>query len=176
LAMKFCQNWPKRSSKWIENRPSLIMSWLGGRAPRLWASIYIFMIPFTGFVFWALPAGSFYDSNLIRETGFKHDLVDVARLLTSAIQAQEYGVDTDDHLADTWKTSVSDWVLDRNSVSVVPGSIAVESSGDITLTIQGHAASASLHGLIFPFIDTVTLSNSADGFLHVPIGSLVRQP
>jgi hypothetical protein len=171
-AMRRSQHWLKRFSKWVRDKPLQVTRWIGSRPPRVWASIYILMIPFAGFIFWALSAGSFYDSNLTREVGFEHDLNKVESLLTVAIKRQESGADTGYRLSDTWKAYGTRWVMQRNSVSVVPGSVNVEASGDIAFTIQGDSIDASRSNIGNPFDDAVTISNSATLFL----GSLAGLP
>ena len=82
---------PSILGAWVGDQFSHVMKWLRDGPPSVWATFYIVMIPVMGSVFFALPAGSFYDSNLTREPDFKNDLFSVASPLTAAIQRQEYG-------------------------------------------------------------------------------------
>lgn len=129
-------------SEWIKGRPSVVMTWVGRGSPRVWASIYLLVIPLAGLAFYELPAGSFFDSNLTREAGYKHDIATLANLLTSAVKNQEYRAEPNvgSRLAEPkWKFKGQPLFLPRNSVYVPAGSISVDFSGDITFSIQGWA-------------------------------------
>ena len=152
---------PSRVTVWVGRLPACVAGWIGRRPPRVWAGIYIFLIPLAGFVFWRLPAGSFYDSNLLREAGFKHDLTAVASLLTDAIERQEYGYNPGHPLpAPTWSAGGVQLMIDTSSVYVPPQSVSVDTSGNITVEIQFFARSVSFSSSFAEgeFSDLVTLS------------------
>ena len=133
----------KRSDKWLRGAPNFVASWIVSRPPRLWASLYILMIPLAGFIFWTLPSGSFYDSNLTREAGFKQDLATAAGLLGSAIQKQEHGEATDHPLPDpTWDLYGIKVTMYPASVNVPVADFSVDTSGNVELIIQGWAQSS----------------------------------
>jgi hypothetical protein len=144
------------------------MQWVVSRRPRVWALTYILLIPFAGLVFVALlPAGSFYDSNLIREPSFKQDLATSAAMLESAIQGQEND-DTGVQLPElSWSFNGTIVTLDRQTVYVPPESVSVDNSGNLTFAIAGYGRSNSSAPPIDYFIETVTLSH----ILHYQIGS-----
>jgi Ion channel len=142
------------------------MRWVGGRPPRVWALTYILLIPIAGFIFIALPAGSFYDSNLVREPSFKHDLVASAAMLTSIIQGQEND-DTGERLPElSWSFNGNLVVLDRQTVYVPPESVSVDNPGTLTFAIAGYGRSGSTTSIDY-FIETVALSN----LLQYQVGS-----
>jgi len=152
---------------WTVVKPSTIMRWVGTRRPRVWAITYILMIPFAGLVFVVfLPAGSFYDSNLIREPSFKHDLVASAAMLTSVIEGQESD-DTGIKLPElSWSFNGVTVTLDRQTVYVPPASVSVDNSGNLTFAIAGYGQGKSSTPLDY-FIETVSLSH----ILQYQIGS-----
>ena len=151
----------KRFGQGVGSKSHTITEWIGSRPPRVWATIYVLVIPLAGFIFWALPAGSFYDSNLTREAGFDNDLATVASLLKPAIQRQEYGEYIGHQLsAPTWNSYGARLTMDRNSVNIPVGSVSVDSSGNIAFAIQGWAQSppkSPLYG-VSSFGDLVSLS------------------
>jgi Ion channel len=51
-------------------------------APGVWGALYLALVPLFGVIFWALPAGSFYDANLAREPAVPADAAKVLSLLT----------------------------------------------------------------------------------------------
>ena len=110
-----------------------ITAWIGGRRPRVWALFYIFTVPIAGFVFWLLPSGSFYDSNLTREAGYSHDLATIASQLSSAIQDQESLYATQRHL--TWSAGEYRYILELTTTQILTGSVAIDTSGHISFTI-----------------------------------------
>ena len=156
--------------------------------PRVWASIYILVIPVAGFAYSVLPAGSFYDSNVTHEADFKHDLLIAADLLTSAIRQQEHGDGTGDPPPLAWPANGIQYGIDPNTVYILNNSINVDTSGNISLVIQGQAQSpppptttrsdvqsapVSLMGLFngFVFDEFVTLSNATHEYLSADNGS-----
>jgi hypothetical protein len=171
------QNRSKLSAKWAKQRPSRVAGWVGRRPPRVWASLYILMIPLAGFIYWSLPVGSFYDSNLPREAGYKHDLISVANLLTKAIQHQEHGYDTGRPLqAPTWNAYGIRLALNVSTLHIPPESMSVDSSGIIKLTVRFFATSVT-HSPFGEgvFGDLVTLS-PIEGFEGTPTGTFADIP
>jgi hypothetical protein len=121
-------------------------------SPRVWAIAYILLVPVAGLIFCLLPAGSFYDSNLIREAGYRSDIITVANILTKAVQRQKYGTETPGfELQDpTWKPYGKLLWIDRSLTAISPASVSVNALGNITLTIQGEAQSpapSDSHGI-----------------------------
>src|SRR5690349_2917827 len=115
---------PLNILRWIVNLPRRIVN----LPPSAWGALYLLVIPLAGFVFLGLPAGSFYDSNLARESGYRQDLTNMAPLLTSAIRKQEDGDQMGRKLnAPFWKAFGERLFINRDSVSVVLGSIQVQS-------------------------------------------------
>ena len=132
----------------------------------MWALTYILIIPFAGLLFVTLPAGSFYDSNLIREPSFKDDLAASARMLTSVIRGQEND-DTGTKLPElSWSFNGVRATLDRQTVYVPPGSVSVDNSGNLTFAIAGFGKGNFDDSLDY-FIETVTVSH----ILQYQIGS-----
>jgi hypothetical protein len=162
--MKLNRNSLKDLAGWVRRKSHVFVGWIGRRPPRVWATIYIFMIPFAGLIFCLLPGESFYDSNLMREAGFKHDLATVANLITPAIQRQEYGEYTGAQLPEpTWSAGNTQYSMDRNSITVQPESVNVDSLGNITFTISNFATAyekPSTRGVSF-VSETVTMSGSS---------------
>ena len=175
-ALKRIRDWLKRRGSWIGEKSNLAVGWIGSRPPRVWGALYILMIPFAGFIFWTLPAGSFYDSNLTREAGFKQDLATTASLLGSAIQRQEYGEHTGHPLPNpTWYLAGIKLTMDPGTVNVPVSSVTVDASGNIALTIQGWAqsppgSSAYATGNVG---DPVMLATGSPTFISYPSGSLL---
>jgi hypothetical protein len=116
-------------------------AWIGGRRPRVWAWFYIVLIPGMGAMFWALPPGSFYDSNLTREAGYSHDLDTIASLLTPAIQDQESAGADGSSL--TWYVGEYRYILELTTTQVLTGSVAIDTSGHISFTITFFAVTFS---------------------------------
>jgi hypothetical protein len=142
LAPAFRKRESKDSGKEVSRKANRAVRWIGDRPPRVWGAFYILLIPLGGLIFWTLPAGSFYDSNLTREAGYKQDLVTAASLLVSAIQNQEYGEGTGHPLANpTWDLAGIRMTLDPVSVTVPAASVSVDTAGNMALTIQGWAQS-----------------------------------
>lgn len=171
---KWIRDMPSRVIGWVRRLPTRVAGWIGRRRPRVWASIYIALIPLAGIVFWRLPAGSFYDSNLLREAGFKHDLTAVASLLTDAIDRQEYGYNPGHPLsAPTWSAGGVQFMIDTSSVYVPPQSVSVDTSGNITVEIRFFARSVSSSPFAEgEFSDLVTLSPIAGYESSSPGGQL----
>jgi Ion channel len=137
------------------------MRWIGSRPPRFWASIYVLLIPIEGTVFWALPGGSFYDSNLVREAGYRHDLATVSNLLTRAVRKQDYGDGMSNKVGPpTWVANGSRVVIYRSSLDTLAASVSASASGNITFTVKGLAGSQKTPYTSIDFGDTITLSSA----------------
>jgi len=142
--------------------------WILDRRPRVWACLYLLLIPVAGIAFTELPAGSFYDANLTRESGFQDDLNGLASQLTQAIEDQENGDDVGYKLPEpSWKFSGSTLKVNPILVFVQPGSITVDSSGNLDFSILGFASSSPIGK---PYTEVrfdvpVTLATSQQGEL-----------
>lgn len=145
-------------------------AWIGGRRPRVWAWTYVLMVPFAGFVFWILPTGSFYDSNLTREAGFTHDRSNIARLLTPAIQDQESYYTALHPAGLTWSVGSLRYVIDLTSTQVLTTSVSVDTSGNISFTIIIFARTLSKNGPLEEnlFQVFVTLSTATEVDARLP--------
>jgi hypothetical protein len=127
-----------RTAQWAGRATSSIVNWVGSRRPRVWASTYILLIPLIGFIYWTLPMGSFFDSNLAREAGVKSDLAAAARLLTSALQRQESVDGESERTAELkWISGNAQYEASRKSIYVPVGSLHLNNSGDIAFDISG---------------------------------------
>ncbi len=145
--------------------------WILDRRPRVWASLYLLLIPVVGFAFSMLPAGSFYDANLTREPGFHGDLESLANQLTHTVEYQENGAYVGRKLPmPSWKFSDRTLSIDPTLVFVQPGSITVNSSGDLDFNIEGFAYSgpAKDPSEEVRFYIPVTLSTSQQGAETAP--------
>lgn len=152
------------------------LGWIGSQPPRTWAIIYVLMVPFAGFIFWALPGGSFYDSNLTREAGYKADTVTAATLLTSALRSQEQGDYSALHLpAPTWTESGFHVTLDRSSVDVLPESVHIDAAGSLTFDIQGDAGTPQnvYPSLSASFVTAIALSSSPENLIRSKSGAML---
>lgn len=151
------------------DRSRALVARIGRRPPRVWGSLYILLIPLAGFVFWMLPAGSFYDSNLTREAGFKHDIVLIADALGPAIRRQEYGEYVGHALPQPiWNAYGIKMALDRATVNVLPQSMTVDDAGNVTFTIEAWSHSPSTSGPygVSNFGDQVTMSTASPSFIY----------
>ena len=121
------------------------------------------MIPFAGFVFWTLPAGSLYDSNLLREAGFKNDLATETSLLTNAIETQEYDYYSVGQPNPDWSAFGGQFRIRPGFAHVVPGSVTIDTAGNISLAIRFYAHNVTLPPSHYDqFSDFVTLSPFKD--------------
>jgi hypothetical protein len=165
----------KDSGKEVSRRANRAVRWIGDRPPRVWGAFYILLIPLGGLIFWTLPAGSFYDSNLTREAGFRQDLVTAASLLSSAVQMQEHGDYTPHPLpAPTWNLYGIKVVMETRSVEVPVSSLSVDTYGNIALSIQGQELSATSSAIPESGVtgDLVTLAAAYPAYQYSAAGSL----
>jgi Ion channel len=145
------------------------------RSTRIWATLYIILIPVVGSIYYLLPAGSFFDANITREPGYKQDLTAVANFISCAAQNQESNYEGDEGsgprspFPPTYTFQGAIYAIAPDTINVPASSITVDSSGNITLTIQGNAQehlglvnesrSSCSSSSFFNFGDEVTIAN-----------------
>jgi hypothetical protein len=145
--------------------------WIFGRRPGVYAFLYLLLIPVAGIAFSFLPARSFYDANLTRESGFQGDLDKLTNQLTQSIEDQESGDYVGHKIPEpSWNFSGHTLSIDPVLVFVQPGSITVGSSGDLNFNIEGLAYSgpAKDPSIEEQFVVPVTLSASEQGAETLP--------
>jgi hypothetical protein len=124
------------------------------------------MVPFMGSLFWILPTGNFYDSNLTREAGFKHDRSNIGSLLTSAIEDQESNYIALHSAGLTWSVGSLRYVIDLTSAQVLNTSVTAGASGNVSFTIVLFARTLSKNGpvgvSIFQVFVTVSTATEVD--------------
>ena len=127
----------------------LSLRWIT-RPPRIWAALYILVVPVAGTIYYFLPPGSFSDSNITREPGYKHDLAATARLVSCAIKYQEYNYTKEEGIGPmypyppTYTFQGATYTIEPDTISVPASDVSVDSTGDITLIIQGWVVSHPL--------------------------------
>ena len=118
------------------------MKWIRNRPPSFWVVLYLLLIPVASFAYYLLPARSFTDANLSREPDFKQDLSIVAGLVACSTKDQEYrDVQTPDgrkYPIPMYTVGHQQLYLEPSTINVPPASIGVDSSGNITLSIEGY--------------------------------------
>lgn len=118
------------------------MKWIRNRPPSFWVVLYLLLIPVASYAYYLLPAGSFTDANLSREPDYKRDLSTVAGLVACSAKDQEYrDVQTPNgrkYPIPMYKFGRQQLYIEPATINVPPASISVDSSGNITLSVEGY--------------------------------------